>query len=340
MKSIYDLTFDELTQFMLENNEKKYRASQVFDWLYKKKVTSFEEMTNLSPALLNLLKEHYELTALKKVVESKSEDGTVKYLYGLNDMNLIESVVMSHNYGYSICVTSQVGCNMGCRFCASGVLKKKRNLSAGEIMSQVIESEKAFGQRISHIVVMGIGEPFDNYDNLMRFLKNANDHRGLEIGARHITVSTCGIVPKIIEYADEMLQINLAVSLHAPNNEIRSQLMPINKKYPIEDVVKAMKYYINKTNRRITIEYIMIRDLNDQEQHALELAKLLRGMNVYVNLIPYNEVIEAPFKRSRKEDMDKFFQTLIKQKINATLRKEQGHDINAACGQLRSQNLG
>ncbi len=340
MKSIYDLTFDELTQFMLENNEKKYRASQVFDWLYKKKVTSFEEMTNLSPVLLNLLKEHYELTALKKVVESKSEDGTVKYLYGLNDMNLIESVVMSHNYGYSICVTSQVGCNMGCRFCASGVLKKKRNLSAGEIMSQVIESEKAFGQRISHIVVMGIGEPFDNYDNLMRFLKNANDHRGLEIGARHITVSTCGIVPKIIEYADEMLQINLAVSLHAPNNEIRSQLMPINKKYPIEDVVKAMKYYINKTNRRITIEYIMIRDLNDQEQHALELAKLLRGMNVYVNLIPYNEVIEAPFKRSRKEDMDKFFQTLIKQKINATLRKEQGHDINAACGQLRSQNLG
>lgn len=340
MKSIYDLTFDELTQFMLENNEKKYRASQVFDWLYKKKVTSFEGMTNLSPALLNLLKEHYELTALKKVVESKSEDGTVKYLYGLNDMNLIESVVMSHNYGYSICVTSQVGCNMGCRFCASGVLKKKRNLTAGEIMSQVIESEKAFGQRISHIVVMGIGEPFDNYDNLMRFLKNANDHRGLEIGARHITVSTCGIVPKIIEYADEMLQINLAVSLHAPNNEIRSQLMPINKKYPIEDVVKAMKYYINKTNRRITIEYIMIRDLNDQEQHALELAKLLRGMNVYVNLIPYNEVIEAPFKRSRKEDMDKFFQTLIKQKINATLRKEQGHDINAACGQLRSQNLG
>lgn len=339
MKSIYGVTFEQLQQFMLENNEKKYRASQVFDWLYKKKVTSFEEMTNLSPSVLELLKTNFELTALKKVVESKSTDGTVKYLYGLDDMNLIESVVMSHNYGYSICVTSQVGCNMGCRFCASGVLKKKRNLTAGEIMSQVIESEKAFGQRISHIVVMGIGEPFDNYENLMTFLKNVNDPKGLEIGARHITVSTCGIVPKIIEYADEMLQINLAVSLHAPNNEIRSELMPINKKYPIEDVVKAMKYYINKTNRRITIEYIMIRDLNDQEQHAVELAKLLKGMNVYVNLIPYNEVIEAPYKRSRKEDMDKFFQTLKKLKINATLRKEQGHDINAACGQLRSQHL-
>ncbi|MDD2575038.1 MAG: 23S rRNA (adenine(2503)-C(2))-methyltransferase RlmN [Acholeplasmataceae bacterium] len=339
MKSIYGVTFEDLQQFMLENNEKKYRASQVFDWLYKKKVTSFEEMTNLSPSVLELLNKNFELTALKKVVESKSTDGTVKYLYGLDDMNLIESVVMSHNYGYSICVTSQVGCNMGCRFCASGVLKKKRNLTAGEIMSQVIESEKAFGQRISHIVVMGIGEPFDNYENLMTFLKNVNDPKGLEIGARHITVSTCGIVPKIIEYADEMLQINLAVSLHAPNNDIRSELMPINKKYPIEDVVKAMKYYINKTNRRITIEYIMIRDLNDQEQHAIELAKLLKGMNVYVNLIPYNEVLEAPFKRSRKEDMDKFFQTLKKLKINATLRKEQGHDINAACGQLRSQHL-
>lgn len=339
MKSIYGVTFEDLQQFMLENTEKKYRASQVFDWLYKKKVTSFEEMTNLSPSVLELLKTNFELTALKKIVESKSTDGTVKYLYGLEDMNLIESVVMSHNYGYSICVTSQVGCNMGCRFCASGVLKKKRNLTAGEIMSQVIESEKAFGQRISHIVVMGIGEPFDNYENLMTFLKNVNDPKGLEIGARHITVSTCGIVPKIIEYADEKLQINLAISLHAPNNEIRSALMPINKKYPIEDVVKAIKYYINKTNRRITIEYIMIRDLNDQEQHAIELAKLLKGINVYVNLIPYNEVIEAPFKRSRKEDMDKFFQTLKKLKINATLRKEQGHDINAACGQLRSQHL-
>ncbi len=339
MKSIYGVTFEDLQQFMLENTEKKYRASQVFDWLYKKKVTSFEEMTNLSPSVLELLKTNFELTALKKIVESKSTDGTVKYLYGLEDMNLIESVVMSHNYGYSICVTSQVGCNMGCRFCASGVLKKKRNLTAGEIMSQVIESEKAFGQRISHIVVMGIGEPFDNYENLMTFLKNVNNPKGLEIGARHINVSTCGIVPKIIEYADEKLQINLAISLHAPNNEIRSALMPINKKYPIEDVVKAIKYYINQTNRRITIEYIMIRDLNDQEQHAIELAKLLKGINVYVNLIPYNEVIEAPFKRSRKEDMDKFFQTLKKLKINATLRKEQGHDINAACGQLRSQHL-
>lgn len=339
MTSIYDLKLSELEQFFLENDEKKFRAQQVFDWIYKKKVHTFDEMSNLSKNVIDLLNNNFEIKVLEKVVETRSVDGTMKFLYGLPDGNLIETVLMSHDYGYSICVTSQVGCNMGCRFCASGILKKKRNLSAGEIMSQIIESERAFGKRISYVVVMGIGEPFDNYDNLMTFLENANSSKGLEIGARHITVSTCGIVPKIKEYADEQLQINLAISLHAPNNEIRNQLMPINKAYPIEQVIDAIRYYMTKTNRRITIEYILIDELNDQKEHALELVKLLKGLNVYVNLIPYNEVIEAPFKRSKRENQEIFYDTLKKNGMNATLRKEQGHDINAACGQLRSQNL-
>ncbi len=339
MNNIYDYTHEMLTNYILNLGEKKYRANQIFDWLYKKRVKSFDEMSNLSDSLIESLKKDFYFNTLKVVVESKSEDGTVKYLYALEDGHLIESVVMSHSYGYSICVTSQVGCNMGCRFCASGLLKKKRNLTSGEMLSQVIQTEERFNKRISHIVVMGIGEPFDNYTHLMNFLKNANDHKGLEIGARHITVSTCGIADKIKTYADEKLQINLAISLHAPNNKIRNELMPINKKYPIETVIDAIKYYMTKTNRRITIEYIMIKDLNDQVEHAYELATLLKGLNVYVNLIPYNEVVEAPYKRSNKENMDAFLRTLKEQKINATLRKEQGHDINAACGQLRSQTM-
>lgn len=339
MTNIYDLRLEALESFMEEHGQKKFRASQIFDWIYKKKVVTFKEISNISQEVIDLLEANFEIKTLEKVIESKSVDGTVKYLYGLQDGNLIETVVMNHDYGYSICVTSQVGCNMGCRFCASGLLKKKRNLTAGEIMSQIIESERAYGQRISYVVVMGIGEPFDNYDNLMTFLTNANSAKGLEIGARHITVSTCGIVPKIKEYADEQLQINLAISLHAPNNEIRNQLMPINKAYSVEQVIDGIRYYMTKTNRRITIEYILIDELNDKKEHAYELLKLLKGLNVYVNLIPYNEVAEAPFKRSKRENQEAFYDVLKKGGMNATLRKEQGHDINAACGQLRSQNL-
>lgn len=340
MKNIYDYTYDNLVEFFINNNEKKYRASQVFDWLYKKKVNSFDLMKNLNESSLFLLKERTYFGAIEKVVESKSEDGTVKYLFGLEDGNLIETVVMSHNYGYSVCVTSQVGCNMGCKFCASGLLKKKRNLTSGEMLLQVLEAERLFGERISHIVVMGIGEPFDNYENLLAFLNNANSHKALEIGARHITVSTCGIVPKIREYADEKLQINLAISLHAPNDEIRNKIMPINSAYPIKEVIDSIKYYMTKTNRRITIEYILIKGLNDKKEHATELSELLKDLNVYVNLIPYNVVQEQPFERSEREQMDEFFITLKKGGINATLRKEQGHDINAACGQLRSKHEG
>ena len=340
MINIYDFTYDKLVNYLIENNEKKYRAAQIFDWLYKKKVTDFDLMANLNDSTLKLLKETTYFGKLEVEVKSVSVDGTVKYLFKLEDGNLIETVIMTHNYGFSVCVTSQVGCNMGCKFCASGLLKKKRNLTTGEMVQQIMMAEQLFNNRISHVVVMGIGEPFDNYENLMDFLKNINDHRALEIGARHITVSTCGIVPKIKQYADEQLQINLAISLHAPNNEIRNKIMPINKAYPINEVVESIKYYMTRTNRRVTIEYILIKGLNDKKEHAEELVDLLKGLNVYVNLIPYNVVFEQPYERSERETMDIFFQTLINNKINATLRKEQGHDINEACGQLRSKHEG
>ena len=336
MINIYDFTFSKLEEYLVLNKEKKYRARQIFDWLYQKRIDNYEAMTNLNESTLKLLKENTYFGTLEKVLVSESSDGTVKYLFKLNDGQLIETVLMSHNYGYSVCITSQVGCNMGCEFCASGLLKKQRNLTSGEMLLQVLMVEKLFKKRISHIVIMGIGEPFDNYYHVRDFLTNANDHRGLEIGARHMTVSTCGIVPKIKEFALEKTQINLAISLHAPNNEIRDKIMPINKAYPIEDLIESIKYYHSKSLRRITIEYILLKDFNDQKEHALELAKLLKGLNVYVNLIPYNVVLEKPFQRSDKKTMDDFFKVLKANNINATLRKEQGHDIDAACGQLRS----
>lgn len=336
---IYNLTHEELVSFVTEHQHKKYRADQIWSWLYKQKVQSFDEMTNLSSDLIDLLKENFEIKALELVIKHISSDGTIKALYGLSDGNLIESVLMKHHYGNSICVTTQVGCNIGCSFCASGLLKKKRDLNAGEIIAQIIETERLLGERISYVVVMGIGEPFDNYENLLKFLSNINHPKGLAIGARHITVSTSGIVPKIKEYAHMGLQVNLAISLHAPNNDIRSKLMKINKAYPIEEVVDAIRYYLKVAKRRVTIEYILIDGLNDSKETALELVQLLKGLNVYVNLIPYNEVIEADYKRSKTETMEAFYDILMKNKIQVTLRKEQGHDINAACGQLRSQQL-
>lgn len=336
---IYDLTLDELIGYLENKNYKKYRAEQIWHWLYKQKVSSFDEMKNLPNDLIDLLKENFKLEALELVVKHRSVDGTLKCLYSLHDGHLIEAVLMKQHYGNSICVTTQVGCNIGCSFCASGQLSKKRDLTSGEIIAQVIETEKLLGERINYIVVMGIGEPFDNYKNLTQFLLTANNPKGLEIGARHITVSTSGIVPKIKEYAHFGIQVNLAVSLHAPNNEIRTKLMKINQAYPVEEVLDAIRYYLKVANRRVTIEYILIDQVNDMEEVAVELAKQLRGLNVYVNLIPYNEVIEAPYKRSKLESQLKFYDILKKQKIQVTLRKEQGHDINAACGQLRSQHL-
>jgi 23S rRNA (adenine2503-C2)-methyltransferase len=336
---IYNLTYEELVEFLSKNGHKKFRADQIWNWLYKQKVATFREMTNLPEELLVLLEETYKIQALELVLKHTSTDGTIKALYSLHDGHLIESVLMQHHYGNSICVTTQVGCNIGCSFCASGLLKKKRDLTAGEIIAQIIETERILKERIAYVVVMGIGEPFDNYEQLMRFLTTVNHPKGLEIGARHITVSTSGIVPKIKEYAHMGLQVNLAISLHAPNNEIRTKLMKINQRYPIEEVIGAIKYYLSVANRRVTIEYILIDGINDMPEVAEELCRVLRGLNVYVNLIPYNEVLEAPYKRSASQTMNTFYDILSKNKIQVTLRKEQGHDINAACGQLRSQHI-
>jgi len=339
VKNIYDLTLDDLKKYFISIGLKPFRAIQVYEWLYRFHVRSFDLMTNIKKEVIEHLKQDFEIKLYEVVDHQKSADGTEKFLFRLQDGNLIESVLMRHNYGTSICVTSEVGCNMGCAFCASGMKKKLRNLSAGEMVLQLESVYEVIKEKISHIVVMGIGEPFDNYQNVINFLHIVNEPHGLEIGSRHISVSTCGLVPMIYEYAKEDLQSNLAISLHAPNNEIRDQIMPINKAYRIEELVKAISDYIIATNRRVTIEYILIDGLNDSIKCANELADLLHGLNVYINLIPYNEVKEKPFKRSKKEQMRKFYDTLKKRSMNVTLRLEQGADIDAACGQLRSKHM-
>lgn len=334
---IYDLTYEKLTEWVEGQGYKAYRADQIWKFLYQQKVSSFDDMHNLPKDLVDLLSEAFKLQALEYVLKHESADGTIKYLYSLHDGHLIEAVLMKHHYGMSICVTTQVGCNIGCSFCASGQLSKKRNLTSGEIVAQIIETEKLSDLRIAYIVVMGIGEPFDNYEHLTNFLYTVNNAHGLAIGARHITVSTSGIVPKIRDFATLGIQVNLAVSLHAPNNEIRTKLMKINQKYNVDDVLDAVRDYLSISNRRVTFEYIMIQEMNDSEAVALELVNKIKGMNAYVNLIPYNEVIEAPYKRSDRARMERFYDILKKHHVQVTLRKEQGHDINAACGQLRSQ---
>lgn len=339
MRNIYELTLTDLKEYFISIGLKPFRAIQVYEWLYRFHVRSFDEMTNIKKEVIDNLKKDFKIQLYEVADHQKSADGTEKFLFRLEDGNLIESVLMRHNYGTSICVTSEVGCNMGCAFCASGMKKKLRNLTTGEMVLQLESVYESIKEKISHIVVMGIGEPFDNYDNVLRFLRVVNEPHGLEIGARHISVSTCGLVPMIYQYSKENLQSNLAISLHAPNNEIRSQIMPINKAYQIEELVKAISDYIDTTNRRVTIEYILIDGLNDTVKCANELADLLHGLNVYINLIPYNEVKEKPFKRSSKEQMRKFYDTLKKRSMNVTLRLEQGADIDAACGQLRSKHM-
>lgn len=339
MDSIYGYSEDMLKEYMISKGEKPFRSSQIIEWLYRHKVGSFDEMSNIKKSFIEEMKRDFIFDFLELVTRQISADGTQKFLFRLNDGNLIETVLMTHDYGYSVCVTTEVGCNMGCQFCASGMKKKLRNLETSEIVLQVLTVSKLAGVRVSHVVVMGIGEPFDNYDNVINFIKIINNPLGLEIGARHITVSTCGLVSKIKEYSNFDLQVNLAISLHAPNNEIRNQIMPINKTYHIEELIEAIKYYIDKTNRRVTIEYILIKDLNDTKECANELADILHGLNVYVNLIPYNEVKEKPYKRSDHQVMVDFFDILKKRRINVQLRKEQGGDIDAACGQLRSKHM-
>ena len=338
MKSIYGITIDELETFLKDNNEKKYRASQIMDWLYIKRVDSFSKMSNLSHELIKLLEENYFFDKIEVLKEEKDIDVS-KFLFKLSDGNLIEAVLMNHDYGNSLCVSSQVGCNMSCKFCESGRLKKVRNLTSGEMISQILIVEKLIKKRISHVVVMGIGEPFDNFDNLVSFITIANYQKGINLGSRHITVSTCGIVPKIYEFAKLPYQVNLAISLHAPNNEIRDKIMPINKIYKIEKLIKAVKDYISITNRRVTFEYIMLKDINDSIENAKELANLLRGINSYVNLIPYNETENISFKRTEKKKILEFYDILKKEKINVTIRREFGTGIDAACGQLRAREV-
>ncbi len=336
MNSIYDYPLEDLINYFEDIGETKYRASQVFDWLYVKRVKSFEGMSNLKKSLITFLNDNFKMDELKLV--KKEEDVDVKkYLFELFDGNKIEAVLMKHDYGNSICVSSQVGCNMGCSFCESGRLKKVRNLNAFELVEQILAVEKDIKARISHVVLMGIGEPFDNYDNVIKFIKIINDPKGINIGIRHITISTCGLVPKIKKFTSEKTGVNLAISLHAPNDELRSKIMPINKVYNIESIISTVKDYIKVTNRRVTFEYILLNDVNDSEEDAKELAKLLKGINCYVNLIPYNETSHIKYKTSKKVTIDKFYDILKKNNINVTIRREFGSKVSAACGQLRSE---
>ena len=338
MKSIFDLKLDDLTLYLESHGYSKFVSKQIYDWIYKKRVFDFDKMSNLKLDLRELLKKDFDISMLT-LKRKQTSDLTNKYLFELADGNLIESVLMRHDYGISVCVSSQIGCNMGCSFCESGRLKKVRDLLPGEIVRQILMIEEDIKERISSVVVMGIGEPFDNYDNIMDFIRIINSPFGIAIGARHITVSTSGLVPKIMKYANEDLQTNLAISLHAPNDELRNKIMKVNKSYNISELINAIKYYIEKTNRRVTIEYVMLNMVNDSEDNAIELANLLRGMNVYVNLIPYNETSHIEYKKSSNDRVMKFYDTLKRCGINVTVRREFGGNIDAACGQLRANEV-
>ncbi len=333
--NIYGETLEQLEEYFEDIGEKKFKAIQVYDWLYKKRVSSFDEMSNVKKDVIFKLKSDFSMD-IPLIIRKQSGKDVYKYLFKLSDGNFVEAVLMVHDYGNSLCVSTQVGCNMGCAFCESGRLKKKRNLETYEMVSQILLVEKDLDVRISHVVLMGIGEPFDNYESVMDFINIINSGKGIDIGARHITVSTCGIVPKIKEFALQKLQVNLAISLHAPNDELRSRLMKINKVYKLTDVIEAIKFYIEKTNRRVTFEYIMLKGVNDSRQCALELATLIKGLNAYVNLIPYNETSHIDFKKTNNDKVMEFYDILKKQKINVTVRREFGSEVSAACGQLRS----
>lgn len=335
--NLYGLTLERLEDYFLKIGEKKFKATQVYEWLFQKRVKTIDDFSNIKIEIREQLKKDFILD-LPIICKRQIDVDTEKYLFSLHDEELVEAVLMRHDYGNSLCVSSQVGCNMGCRFCESGRLKKIRNLEVYEMVGQIIAIEDLIQERISSVVVMGIGEPFDNYLNVMDFVKIINHPKGIAIGARHITISTCGIIPKIKEFSNFPFQVNLAISLHAPTNEIRNKIMPINKAYPLEELIPAIKEYINKTNRRVTMEYILLKDINDSFSDAVKLASLIRGMNVYVNLIPYNETSHIEFKKSDKSRIDLFYQTLQEEKINVTVRREFGSKISAACGQLRSQD--
>jgi 23S rRNA (adenine2503-C2)-methyltransferase len=333
-----NMTIDELEKFFLDIGETKYRAKQVFRWIYRG-VTNFDDMTDLKKDLRQKLKNMAFISNLqiaKKVVSS--EDGTAKYLFLLDDENIVEGVAIKYSFGNTSCISTQVGCNMRCSFCASGIGGKVRNLKASEMVDEVLIMNKDYG-KISNIVLMGSGEPFDNYDEVMKFIKIVNNPFGMGIGVRHITISTCGIVPKIYEFADEGLGVNLSISLHAPTDDLRSQLMPINKVYPIKDLIDACRYYIDKTHRRITFEYSLIKGVNDSYDMSLKLSNLLKGLLCHVNLIPVNYVSEIGYEKADNEKIMAFKNVLERSGITCTVRRELGSDIDAACGQLRRKYL-
>lgn len=333
--NIYGINFNDLESYFLSINDKKFRATQIYEFLYQKRVKSFDEMNNIGKSIKEHLKQDFNFDMIK-IVYKQEDDLVKKYLFQLQDGQTIESVLMYHDYGISICVSSQVGCNMGCKFCESGRLKKVRNLETYEMVEQILLIEEDIKQRISHVVVMGIGEPFDNYDNVMNFIKIITHPKGIAIGTRHITVSTCGVIPGIKKFMNEQGQVNLAISLHAPNDEIRNKIMPISKAYKLEELMETLKEYEKNTNRRITFEYIMLDKVNDSAENAKELANLIKGINCYVNLIPYNETENIDFKRTKQVQILKFYDILKKSGINVTIRREFGGKVDAACGQLRA----
>jgi 23S rRNA (adenine2503-C2)-methyltransferase len=341
MQTIYDLTITEMEEMLKGLGQKSYRAKQLYSWLYRKRVQSFDEMSDLPAALIEQLKQNWIISPVKVLEKQVAKDLTAKYLFELQDGSSIETVLMHFNFGDSVCVTSQVGCNMGCSFCASGLLKKQRDLTAGEIVGQIMYVQKELDlqqRRVDNVVVMGTGEPFDNYDNVLDFCSVINSDLGLAIGARHITISTCGIVPKIKEFAAAHYQYNLAISLHAPTDELRSRLMPINQAYPLDQLMASLKDYSAGNHRRLTFEYILLKGVNDGDQDAEKLAGLIRGMNAYVNLIPYNEVDENGYRTTDEKSALHFYDQLMKHGVKATLRSRHGDDIDAACGQLRAKH--
>ena len=339
MKNIKDYNLDSLKEEFINMGEKPFRAEQVFKWLYEEKVKEFDEMTNLSLALREKLKENYTMCNFNILKKQESSDGTKKYLFDILDGNAIETVLMSYHHGYSLCVSSQVGCKMGCKFCASTGIQFARNLTSGEIVEQILAVEQDNNIRISNIVFMGIGEPLDNYDNVVNAIRIINNQKGINIGARHISISTSGLVPKIYKLAEENIQCTLSISLHATTNEKRSSMMPVNKLYPIEELLKACKDYINKTTRRISFEYALAKDNNDNLEDAKRLVHLLKGMICHVNLIPINKIENGAYTKSSNENIMKFRDYLNDHGIVATIRRELGSDIDAACGQLRRKNL-
>ena len=335
---IKSMTLDELKDACQQMGEKPFRAKQLYDWMHHRLAGSYDEMTNLSLAFREKLKEQYPLTCLEKVqVQESKIDGTRKYLFRLSDGNVIESVWMKYHHGNSVCISSQVGCRMGCAFCASTIGGKVRDLSAGEIAGQVIAVSADSGERVGNIVMMGIGEPLDNFENVMKFMRILSSPQGYNLSLRHLSLSTCGLVDRIYELAEQKLGLTLSISLHAPNDAIRSQTMPINKRYDIEELLKACRYYFEKTGRRISFEYALIEGVNDEIAHANELADRLKGMAAHVNLIPVNPVKERGFKRGSRQRIEAFQKALEQRGVNATVRRELGADINAACGQLRRE---